>query len=148
MLMDIPKSLSSNALHPQATFTPCFPRRSSKNLKQVCPRFLWSLCFAPGPCAHESLYALFKSRLSVSPSPMELLHTSPAGPQSQMPQGLLLPMPDPQAWEPDVGLRTLTSVGEPLKYSYFPVWGPPTQQVWGCLYCIITPPTVLMWPPS
>ena len=28
--------------------------------------------------------------------------------------GLLLPMPDPQVWELDVGLRTLTPVGESL----------------------------------
>ena len=30
-------------------------------------------------------------------------------------QGLLLPTPDLQAWEPDVGLRTLALVGEPLR---------------------------------
>ena len=28
-------------------------------------------------------------------------------------------MPDPQAGEPCVGLRTLTLVGEPLRYNYF-----------------------------
>ena len=55
-------------------------------------------------------------------------------------------MPDPQAWELDVGLRTLTSVGEPLKYSYFPVCELPTWWVWGCLYHIISSPTISMWP--
>ena len=34
-------------------------------------------------------------------------------------------MPDPQGEEPD-GLRTLTPVGEPLQYNYFPVCGSPT----------------------
>ena len=28
-------------------------------------------------------------------------------------QGWLLPIPDPQAWDPDVGLRTPTPMGEP-----------------------------------
>ena len=30
-------------------------------------------------------------------------------------------MPDPQAGEPDVGLRTLTFMEEPLQYNYFSV---------------------------
>ena len=62
-----------------------------------------------------------------SPTPAELLHTSPYGLQCQMFQGLLLPMPDSQAGEPDEGFQTLLwkslydiiifqSVGCPLKY--------------------------------
>ena len=31
-------------------------------------------------------------------------------------------MPDPQAGEPDVGLRTLTSVGETLQYNVSSLW--------------------------
>ena len=57
------------------------------------------------------------------------------------------PMPDPQVCEPDTGLRTVTSVGELLRYSYFPVCGQPTWWVWGCLYHVIAPPAVLMWFP-
>ena len=60
-----------------------------------------------------------------SPTPAELLHTSPYGLQCQMFQGLLLPMPDSQAGEPDEGFQTLLwkslydiiifqSVGHPL----------------------------------
>ena len=56
----------------------------------------------------------FKSGVSASPSPMELLHTSPTGLQCQKLWGLFLPIPDPQAWAPYVGLRTLTPVGESL----------------------------------
>ena len=37
-----------------------------------------------------------------------------------------------------MGLRT--PVGESLWYSYFPVCGLPTREVWGCLYHIIGPP--------
>ena len=68
----------------QAKVTPCFPRRSSKNHRQVWLPFLWSLCFVLGPSAHKSLCAPLKSGVSISPSPMELLHTSLTGPQCQM----------------------------------------------------------------
>ena len=47
---------------------------------------------------------------SVSPSPMELLHTSLPGLQSQMLCGLLLPVLVPQVWKTDIGLKTLTPV--------------------------------------
>ena len=70
-----------------------------------------------------------------------LLHPSPTGLQCQMLWGLFLPMPDPQVWGFDVGLRTLTPIGECLWYSYFLVFGFPTQEVWGCLYHVISPPT-------
>ena len=53
----------------QATFTPCFPRRSSKNCSQVQPNFLWRFWFALGPSAHESLCVLFKNGVSVSAVP-------------------------------------------------------------------------------
>lgn len=43
----------------------------------------------------------------------------PCWPLNQMLWGLLLPMPDSQA---DVGLRTLTCVGEPLQNNYSPVY--------------------------
>ena len=51
---------------------------------------------------------------SVSPSPVELLCTSPTGLQCHMLQGLLLPVPDPRIEEPDVGFETLTPMGKPL----------------------------------
>ena len=51
---------------------------------------------------------------SLSPSPVELMWTSPAGPQQLMLWGILLPMPDLQAWEPGHGAQTLTPVGEPM----------------------------------
>ena len=51
---------------------------------------------------------------SVSPSPAQLLLSSPAGLQSQVLWRLLLLMPDPQTGEPDMGLRNLTPMGRPL----------------------------------
>ena len=122
MLMNIPESFASNVLCPKwATVTPCFPRRSSKSCSQVQPRFLWSLCFAPGPSALESLCVSFKNGVSISPSPVELLCTSPTGLHCQMLWGLFLSVSDPQAWRLDMGLRTLTPVVESLWTSYFPV---------------------------
>lgn len=50
---------------------------------------------------------------SVSFSPLKLQPSASAGLQSQIPWGLLLPFSDPQAGEPEVGLRTATPVGEP-----------------------------------
>ena len=83
---------------------PNFPRRSKSSLASLTQ----ILCLALGPSAHESLCVPFKNVVSMSPSPMELLCTS------HMLWGLLLPMPDPQEWELDIGLRTLTPMGEPL----------------------------------
>ena len=112
-LINSPETFASNVLPTQhATVTPCFPRNPPTNHSQVQPRFLWSLCLAMGPSAHESLCVPSKNGVSVSPSPVELLLTSLTVPQQQMLWGLFLPVPDPQVWGPNVGLRTLTSVGE------------------------------------
>ena len=43
----------------------------------------------------------------------------------------------PQAGEPDVGLRTLTPVGECLWYNYFPVCAQPIQCVWDLIFIMI-----------
>lgn len=59
---------------------------------------------------------------------MELLQLSPSGLQSQILWGLIFLVPDPWAGEPDVGLRTLTPVGEPLQCNYSPVCGSPTPR--------------------
>ena len=66
-----------------------------------------------GPSVHVTLWAYQEQNL-FPPSPVELLHSSPAGPQSQMLFGLLLPMPEPQTGEPNMGLRILTPVREPM----------------------------------
>ena len=75
----------------------------------VCPLQVWSFCF---PQSYEI--------------PVIKLHW----PSKQIPGGILLLLSDPQAREPDMGLRTITPVGEPLRYNYFPVCGLPTRWVW------------------
>ena len=76
-----------------------------------------------GISACETLCVLFKSRVSVSPSPVEFPYLSPIGLQSWMLCGLLLLMPDTQAGETDMWPRTLTPLGDLLQYNYFPVCG-------------------------
>ena len=51
--------------------------------------------------------------------------------------GLL--MPDPQAGEPDVVLRTFTHVGELLPYNYFLVCVLPTRWVWDLILSRLHP---------
>ena len=63
--------------------------------------------FSLGPGVHETLRVPSKNGVSISPSPVEFLQSSSAGIQSQVLWELLLPMPDLQAEEPDMGLRTL-----------------------------------------
>ena len=48
-------------------------------------------------------------------------------------------MPDPQVGEPDMGLRTLTPVGELLQYNYSPVCGSPTWRVWDLIILQVCP---------
>ena len=81
--------------------------------------------FALSPRACDILCTPFKNEVSVSPSPVGLLILSPAGLKSQMFWELIFPVQGPQAGEPDVGLRTLTAVGEPLQCNYPPVVGHP-----------------------
>lgn len=68
------------------------------------------------------------------PRPVEFLCSSPAGLQCQMLLRLLFPRSDTQAGEPDVGFGATTPLEEPLLYSYFPICGLLTQQVWGFLH--------------
>ena len=87
-----------------------------------------------GPTAHESLFVPFRNGVSI-------LHTL----QRQMLQGLLFPMSDPQVWGPDVGLRTLTPIGVSVIQLLSSLWAAHLW-VWGHLYHIITPPTLLILP--
>ena len=53
---------------------------------------------------------------------MGLLQLNPGGLQSQMLWELIFPVPEAWAGEPDMGLRTLTPVGEPLQYNPPNLW--------------------------
>ena len=114
-LLNIPKSFAFRVLpSQQATFTPVFPGCPPRTAVRFDPDSLgnfalpWDSVYV-NVCVH-----LLRTGVSFSPSPLELLHTSPTGLQCQILWGLFLPVPDPYMWEFDVGLRTLTPVGESL----------------------------------
>ena len=75
------------------------------------------------PGAHETLRVTSKSRVSVSPSLMEILQSNPASLQIQILWGLLFPLPDPQAGKPFAGFKPMSPIGGLLWYNYFPVCG-------------------------
>ena len=93
--------------------------------------------FFSGSWCTQDLVCASRSGVSLSPSPVEFLQSNPTGLQSQILWVLLLPLPDPQAGEPDMGLRTFTPVRELLWYNYFPVCGLPTQHVWDFIMIFI-----------
>ena len=89
-----------------------------------------SLLLLLGPDAHTTLCVPYKSGVSVSPSPVKVLQSNSTSLQSLFLKEFLLPLPDPQVWKPDVGLRTFTAVGGLLWYKCSPVCESPTQQFW------------------
>ena len=69
-LMNIPKRFASNVLPPrQATVTPFFPRRSSKNCSQVQPRLLWSYALPWDPGHMEVCVRLSRMGFPFPPVP-------------------------------------------------------------------------------
>ena len=91
---------------------PHLPRRPARPAGRSDSGSCGVTAFAGSQCACN--FVGLPRAESVPPSPVELLHSSPAGPQSQMLCGLLLPTPEPQTGEPDTGLRILTPVREPM----------------------------------
>ena len=90
--------------------------------------------FSPlDPDVCRTLCVPFKSGVSVSPSPVEVLQSNPSGLQSQIIWVPLLLLQDPEAGKPDLGLKTFTLVGDLLWYNCFPVCGSPTWCVWDLL---------------
>ena len=73
-------------------FSQDVPQELQSGLTQIAMET--SLC-ALGPIARENLCVPFKNGVSVSPSPVEPLRTSPTGLQCQIFQGLFFPVPDP-----------------------------------------------------
>ena len=114
-VMNIPRSFACNVLPPQqATVTPFFSQEFLQELQSGPAQIPMESLLCPGTQHTQKPVCAFQEWVSLSPSPMELPHTSPLGLQCQMHWGLFLPMLGPQAWGPDVGLRTLTPVGDSL----------------------------------
>lgn len=119
--------------HTESQLTPASPGDSLRPAGRPGPGSCGvSHWFALGSSACKILCASFKSGVSVFLSPVQLLHSSPIGLQSQMFWGLFLPMPEPQAGGQTWGSE-LRPVVEPLQYNYFPVHGLPTWWVWALI---------------
>ena len=114
-----------------ATANPHLCRRPSKTSRYTWPRLLWGHCFFPlDSGVHETFCVPSRSGVSVSPNPVEVLQSNPPGFQSQILLRRLLPLPDHQVGELDIGLRNFTPMGECLWYNSFPVCRLSAQQVW------------------
>ena len=89
-----PGPLPQRPVGQSAAADPCLPRRPSRT--QVGPALVPLELLAGSQCTLCGLpeWSLCFSR------PVELLHSSPTGLQSQVLWGLFVPMPDPQAGEP------------------------------------------------
>ena len=123
-----------------ATAIPHLCRRCSNASRCVWFSLLWGHCSFPlGPGAHKILCVPSRSGVSVSPSPVEILQSNPAGLQSQILWGFPVLLPDHQSGKPDLGLRNFTPVGEHLSFNHYPVWGSPTQQVWDLILSWLCP---------
>ena len=123
-----------------ATAIPHLCRRCSNASRCVWFSLLWGHCSFPlGPGAHKILCVPSRSGVSVSPSPVEILQSNPAGLQSQILWGFPVLLPDHQSGKPDLGLRNFTPVGEHLSFNHYPVWGSPTQQVWDLILSWLFP---------
>ena len=111
---------------------PVLAGRYGPGSHEVTTSFLGSWCVRYLVCALEEWSFCI-------PQSCEFLRSNSAGLQTQMLWSLLLLMPDAQAGEPDVGLRTLTPVGELLWYNYFQVCGSPTWQLWDLILSWLRP---------
>ena len=121
-----------------ATADPCLHRRptlagrfDSFSCGVTIP-FLWSWCM-------QDHAGALPERSLCFPSPVKVLWSNPAGFQGQIPWGFQVSLPDPQDGKSDLGLRTLTTVEEPLWYNCPSVCESPTHQVWDLILLWLCP---------
>lgn len=127
-----------------ATADPCFSR-SKVDLQVGLARMFTESLFCPGSqctwnlvCALPRIESLFHQSYGATALKPYCL-------QSQILWGLLFPVTDPQTVEPDVGLRTLAPVGEPLQYNYFPGCESSTWRVWDLIISWKHHSPILLW---
>ena len=126
ILMNISKTFASNVLPPQqGTFTPVFPEGPPRTAVRFDPDSYGDFALPWDPVHVKVFVHLLRMGSPFPPVPWSTWDkcTSPTGLHCQMLWGLFLPVPDSHRWDFDVGLRTLTPVGESLRNSYFPVCG-------------------------
>ena len=93
---------------------PASPGVSPRSVVRSDPGFSQIPASSPRPGTCKILCAPFKGRVSIAHSPLGLPKVSPTGLQSQRFWELIFPAQDPQAGEPNVGLRPLVPWRGPL----------------------------------
>ena len=121
-------------LVPPSRSKPLLIHTSIGNPPTLAGRFGSVSCGVTAPFPWVLVHARFCLCLptveSVSPNPEEVLWSNPTGHQSRIPWGFPVTLSDLQAEQPDMGLRTFTTVGELLWYYCSLVCGSPTQWFW------------------
>ena len=100
---------------PPTTFTGNPPIAAGRSGPSSCE----VTAFYPGSWGTRGLVFSLQEWSFCLPQSCAIPAIKPTDLQSQMLSGLLFPMPDPQAVEPDPGLSSFTPVGEPLHYNNF-----------------------------
>ena len=115
-------------------------RRHSNTSRYIWFSLLWGHASLPVSLdTHKILFMPSKSGASVSSSLVEVLQLNPVGLPSQIPWQFLLPLPDPQVENPDMGLRIFIIVVELLWYYCSLVYGLPTLQIWDLILLLLCP---------
>ena len=103
-------------------------RRPSNTSRWFWFSFLWSHCSFPLSLgAGKVLFVPSKTGVSVSPSLVEVLSSSPTGLQGQIPWGFLVPLSDAQSGKPDEGFRAIATVRDFFGSILQPVGHPPSE---------------------
>ena len=138
-----PVSLSQNKLQLPSRLP---PQETLQDLQVVMARVMKALlslvpvCVRPWTCPPrvESLFSpVLWSSCTQTSLPFKAKYSG----------GSLLPMSDPQAWEPDMGPRTLIPVGELQWYKLFSrLWvADPGEGVWDLIILQVHAPTMSLW---
>ena len=111
-LMNIPESFSSNVLlSQQATFPPVFLGGPPRIAVRFDPDSYGDFALPWDPMHVKFCVHLLRMWSPFPPIPCRSCAQAPLAFNARCSRGFL-PVPDPQTWDFDVGLRTLTPVGE------------------------------------
>ena len=129
-----------------ATAAPCLCRRPSNTSRQAWLSLLWGHCSFPmGPDVHTTLCVPFKSGVSVSPSPVKVLQSSPSSLPSLILWEFFLLLPDPRlgslTWGSEPSLQWVDFCG--ISVLQFVSHPPNSYGIW--FYCDCASPTVSLW---
>ena len=143
--MNIPKSFASNVLPlQQAPVTPYFPRRSTRTAVRSNPYSYGAFALPWDPLHMNDRVHLLRMESPFPPVLWISCTQAPLAFNARCSGGSFSQCPIPRHW--DMMWVQNSHSCESLWYSYFSVCGLPTPHIQGCLYHVIPPATILMWP--